>query len=40
MVTPPHERKARGLEPLGRQLVFTAKAMQGVFEAALTRAGG
>ena len=28
------------LEPLGRQLVFTAKAMQGVFETALTRAGG
>jgi MarR family transcriptional regulator for hemolysin len=28
------------LEPLGRQLVFTAKAMRTVFEGALARAGG
>jgi MarR family transcriptional regulator for hemolysin len=28
------------IEPLGRQLVFTAKAMRTAFEAALSRAGG
>jgi MarR family transcriptional regulator for hemolysin len=28
------------LEPLGRQLVFTAKALRSAFEAALARAGG
>lgn len=35
MVTPPER-----LEPLGRELVFTAKAMREAFEAALARAGG
>jgi MarR family transcriptional regulator for hemolysin len=35
MVTPPVR-----LEPLGRQLVFTAKAMREAFEDTLARAGG
>jgi DNA-binding MarR family transcriptional regulator len=35
MIGPPER-----LEPLGRQLVFTAKAMRTAFEAALARAGG
>jgi MarR family transcriptional regulator for hemolysin len=35
MVKPPER-----IEPLGRQLVFTAKAMREAFEAALARAGG
>jgi MarR family transcriptional regulator, transcriptional regulator for hemolysin len=33
-------RRPPGLEPLGRQLVFTAKAMREAFEATLVRAGG
>jgi DNA-binding MarR family transcriptional regulator len=33
-------KAAEPLEPLGRQLVFTAKAMRTVFEGALARSGG
>jgi MarR family transcriptional regulator for hemolysin len=40
MVKPPQEQMSQGLEPLGRQLVFTAKAMRIAFEAELARAGG
>lgn len=40
MVKPPPRSKAQRLEPLGRQLVFTAKAMREAFEATLVRAGG
>jgi MarR family transcriptional regulator for hemolysin len=32
--------RSERLEPLGRQLVFTAKAMREAFEATLVRAGG
>jgi MarR family transcriptional regulator, transcriptional regulator for hemolysin len=40
MVKPPPKSKGQRLEPLGRQLVFTAKAMREAFEATLVRAGG
>lgn len=33
-------KRPERLEPLGRQLVFTAKAMREAFEATLVRAGG
>jgi MarR family transcriptional regulator for hemolysin len=35
-----HDPTASGVEPLGRQLVFTAKAMREAFEDALVAAGG
>ena len=40
MVKPPPTSTTQRLEPLGRQLVFTAKAMREAFEASLVRAGG
>jgi MarR family transcriptional regulator for hemolysin len=40
MVKPPPNSTTQRLEPLGRQLVFTAKAMREAFEATLARAGG
>ena len=40
MLKPQPNSKTTRLEPLGRQLVFTAKAMREAFEATLVRAGG
>jgi MarR family transcriptional regulator for hemolysin len=40
MAKPPPQQGTPGVEPIGRQLVFTAKAMRTAFEAALARAGG
>ena len=40
MLKPQPNSTSPRLEPLGRQLVFTAKAMREAFEATLVRAGG